>query len=106
MDPAYVSDFNIFRPQRWFDEEVHMRSGTPAKMIDHPLYRDPFSAGSRKCPGSRVANLEALVMISQLVLDWKIFFEDESIKSLDDIQKSDGLTIQPKVPTLKVFPRS
>jgi cytochrome P450 len=106
MDPEYVPDCNAFRPERWLEEEVKMRAGTPAEMIDHPLYRDPFSAGSRKCPGSRVANYEALVMISQLLLDWKISFEDESIKSLDDIQQFQGLTVQPKVPILKVLPRS
>jgi len=75
-------------------------------MIDHPLYREPFSAGARKCPGSRVANYEVLVMISQLVMDWKISFEDESITSLDDIRHFHGLTVQPKVPRLKVTPRA
>lgn len=106
MDPEYVPDYNIFRPERWLDDEVEKRAGTPAEMIDHPLYRDPFSAGSRKCPGSRVANYEVLVMISQLLLDWKISFENERILSLDDIQHYQGLTIQPKIPELKLIPRS
>ena len=106
MDPEYVPDFNLFRPERWLDDEVKKRTGTPAEMIDHPLYREPFSAGARKCPGSRVANYEVLVMISQLVMDWKISFEDESITSLDDIRHFHGLTVQPKVPRLKVTPRA
>jgi cytochrome P450 len=106
MDPEYVPDYNIFRPERWLDDEVKKRAGTPAEMIDHPLYRDPFSAGSRKCPGSRVANYEVLVMISQLLLDWKISFENEHILSLDNIQHFQGLTVQPKIPELKVIPRA
>jgi cytochrome P450 len=105
MDPEYVPDFNIFRPERWLDDEVMRRSGTPAEMIDHPLYRQPFSSGSRKCPGSRVASFEVLVMISQLLLDWKICFEDESMKSVDAIPHFHGLTVQPKIPKLKVVPR-
>jgi len=105
MDPEYVPDYDTFRPERWLEEEVKKRVGTLAEMIDHPLYRDPFSAGSRKCPGSRVATNEVLVMISQLLLDWNISFADESIKSLDDIQHFQGLTVQPRVPALKVSPR-
>jgi cytochrome P450 len=106
MDPEYVPDYNIFRPERWLDGEVKKRAGTPAEMIDHPLYRDPFSAGSRKCPGSRVANYEVLVMVSQLLLDWKISFENDTILSLDDIQHFQALTVQPKIPELKVIPRA
>ena len=105
MDPEYVPDYDKFRPERWFEDEVKKRVGTQAEMIDHPLYRDPFSAGSRKCPGSRVATNEVLVMISQLLLDWEISFAEKSIKSLDDIQHFQGLTVQPRIPALKVSPR-
>jgi len=51
------------------------------------------------------ATNEVLVMISLLLLDWKISFADESIKSLDDIQHFQGLTVQPRIPALKVSPR-
>ena len=32
----------------------------------------PFSQGARKCPGSRVANLEGHALLAQWVLDWKM----------------------------------
>ena len=39
------------------------------------------STGARKCPGSRVAVNEIQVLLSQLVLDWKI---TSPIKSMKD----------------------
>lgn len=104
MDPSFVRDPDTFAPSRWFEKEVAQRKGTPAEVLEHPLYRAPFSAGARKCPGSRVANYETKVMLSQLVLDWKISFADNSQqtkpKSWRDIEYFQGLTIQPKVPEL------
>jgi len=72
MDSAIVDEPNAYRPERWLPREVEARKGTPGEIVDHPFYRDAFSQGSRKCPGSRVANNEVLIMVSQLVLDWKI----------------------------------
>jgi cytochrome P450 len=72
LDERIVDNPKEFRPERWFPEAVEARKGTPAEIIDHPYYRDAFSQGSRKCPGSRVANNEVLLLISQLVLDWEI----------------------------------
>lgn len=103
MNPDVVEDPDTFDPSRWFDkEQVRGRKGTVAEFLDHPLYREPFSAGARKCPGSRVANYEAKVMLSQLVLDWKISLasNDEKIKSWRDVSYFNGLTIQPTVPEL------
>lgn len=102
MDPSVVEDPDTFDPTRWIDEEqVKGRKGTLAEALDHPLYREPFSAGARKCPGSRVANYEVKVMLSQLVLDWKISFaNDDKIQSWRDILYFNGLTVQPTVPEL------
>ena len=103
MDPNVVKDPDTFDPSRWFDEEqVKGRKGTSAEVLDHPLYREPFSAGARKCPGSRVANYEAKVMLSQLVLDWKISLasDDQKIESWRDVPYFNGLTVQPTVPEL------
>ena len=72
LDESIVENPQEFRPERWFPEEVEARKGTPAEILDHPYYRDAFSQGSRKCPGSRVANNEVLLLISQFVLDWNI----------------------------------
>jgi hypothetical protein len=78
---------------------VASRKGTKSEVLDHPLLRDPFSQGARRCPGSRVATNEILAMISQLVLDWKISVCDESIKSLEDIKHEAG-PIKPIFPAL------
>jgi len=103
MDPAMVRDPNVFDPSRWSQEEVEARRGTPAEVLDHPLYKEPFSAGARKCPGSRVANYEAKIMLAQLVLDWKITIADNvdpKPESWRDIKYFQGLIIQPEVPEL------
>ncbi|KAL7511310.1 hypothetical protein ACHAXN_011079 [Cyclotella atomus] len=72
IDPDMVDNPQEFNPQRWFPDSIVKRKGTPAEILDHPYYRDAFSQGSRKCPGSRVANNEVLLLISQWVLDWKM----------------------------------
>jgi len=103
MDAQIVSRPNEFDPTRWLDEEnVNGRKGTPAEVLDHPLYREPFSAGARKCPGSRVANFEVKIMLSQLVLDWKISLANDGkkMKSWMDVPYFNGITVQPNIPEL------
>lgn len=72
MDPDLVEDPMTFQPQRWLPEAVEARKGTDKAILDHPFYSGPFSQGSRRCPGSRIAHLEVQVMLAQLLLDWKI----------------------------------
>ena len=72
VDPDIVDDPFVFKPERWFDDAVEARKGTPAEVLDHPFYKAPFSQGSRRCPGSRVAANEVLILLAQFVLDWKI----------------------------------
>lgn len=55
------------------------RKGTASSILDHTLYRGPFSAGARRCPGSRVAGLEAHALLLALVSDWSIEPEDKDI---------------------------
>ena len=98
VDPDIVPDHDAFRPERWSEKEVMERKGTPAEVLDHPLYRDPFSAGARKCPGSRVANYEVLVMVAQLIKDWKFSTADLNINSWRDIEHEMGLTVMPTIP--------
>lgn len=108
MDPNFVKDPDVFDPTRWFQKEVQKRKGTPAEILDHPLYRDAFSAGARKCPGSRVASYEAKTLLSQLVLDWEISFADNGTtkpETWKDIPYYHGLTIQPDIPELSFKPR-
>jgi len=109
MDPDIVKDPDIFDPTRWFETEVQKRKGTEAEILDHPLYKAPYSAGARKCVGSRVANYEAKILLSQLVLDWKIsYVEKNGMKpeTWRDIKYHQGLAIQPVVPELSFERRS
>jgi len=105
MSPKYVENPDVFDPSRWLPDQVEQRKGTYKQALDHALYKQPFSAGARKCPGSRVANYEAKIFLSQLVLDWKISMKDrESTQSWRDIPYQQGLTVQPENPEL-VFER-
>eukprot|EP00041_Stephanoeca_diplocostata_P017130 m.340910 g.340910 ORF g.340910 m.340910 type:complete len:96 (-) comp20603_c0_seq14:2348-2635(-) len=76
--------------------QVNARKGTVAEVVDHPLLRAPFSAGARMCPGSRVADLEVLLLAAQLVRDYKITLADPTITQLSDIPYQTKLTIQPQ----------
>ena len=115
MDPNYIEAPNLFNPSRWLDspgdgddsttDEDYVKGNEQTKkLLDHPLYREPFSAGARKCPGSRVATYEAKILLSQLVLDWKFSLasipENNNITNWRDIPYKQGLTIQPEVPQL------
>ena len=103
IDPMYVSDPFEFHPERWLVEAVEARKGTASEVLDHPFYREPFSQGSRKCPGSRVASNEVLLLISQLILDWKI--AAPQVKSLQDINYNLQGLIHPKIPPLEFTAR-
>jgi cytochrome P450 len=66
-DPNLVEKPELFNPEMWSPEAVRARKGTDAEIIDHRLLADPFSAGARMCPGSRVANLEIQILLHSLV---------------------------------------
>ncbi len=99
IDPAVVQNPENFDPQRWTDEAVASRKGTRAEVLDHQFYKDPFSQGARRCPGSRVAVNETLVLLSQLVLDWK-FEPERAISSLKDIKYEQQTLIVPVIPKM------
>jgi cytochrome P450 len=100
MDPEFVEHPGEFRPERWLPEAVKARQGTPSEILDHPYYKSAFSQGSRKCPGSRVASNEILIMLSQLVLDWKMSMPSE-VKSVEDVGYKLSGFIQPIMPEMK-----
>ena len=53
-----------------------------------------------------VAGYEVLVMILQLMLGWNISVVAKTVKSFDDVQPMQGLTIQPTSPKMKFEPRN
>jgi len=96
-DPSIVKDWDEFLPERWLPEAVSARRGTPEEVIDHPLLRAPFSAGSRKCPGSRVARQEVLVLVATLVRKFSFTLApDQGINHYSDVPYFQGAVVQPR----------
>mmetsp|Transcript_14844 Transcript_14844/g.43865 ORF Transcript_14844/g.43865 Transcript_14844/m.43865 type:complete len:303 (-) Transcript_14844:285-1193(-) len=101
MSEALVEQPRAFRPERWLAGAVAERKGTPAELIDHPLLSAPFSAGARKCPGSRVATLEVRALIAGLVHNWRIGLVDERQATVPYRCQT---TIAPTMPRLRYEP--
>ena len=47
--PEYVPNPERFDPTRWLPDAVAARKGTPAQVLDHFMYRAPFSQGRCVC---------------------------------------------------------
>eukprot|EP00567_Pseudictyota_dubia_P018295 CAMPEP_0197433550 /NCGR_PEP_ID=MMETSP1175-20131217/1419_1 /TAXON_ID=1003142 /ORGANISM="Triceratium dubium, Strain CCMP147" /LENGTH=618 /DNA_ID=CAMNT_0042961967 /DNA_START=53 /DNA_END=1909 /DNA_ORIENTATION=+ len=104
QDPSYVDEPRSFRPERWLDDAVASRKGTPKELIDHPFFKGPFSQGARNCPGSRVALNEVTVILSQLLLDYRI--SAPGVSSLDDVAYAQHTVLEPRMPSLHFEPRA
>lgn len=105
MDPELVDDPMTFNPKRWYKDAVDARKGTKQAIIDHPFYSGPFSQGARRCPGSRVANLEIQAFLSQALLDWKI--EGPADTHWSDVDSEVRLMTVPIFPSeVRFVPRS
>jgi cytochrome P450 len=71
-DPSVVEAPAHFRPERFLPPAIEARKGTRAEMLDHALMSSPFSAGARRCPGSRVAGLEIRALLAAFVRKYEI----------------------------------
>merc|ERR1719285_60941 len=97
-DPDIVSDPFEFCPERWEESAVRARKGTKAEVLDHPLLKDPFSAGARMCPGSRVARVEVFAIIATLVRKYEFSLAPgQEIKTINDIKYKNAATLHPCV---------
>lgn len=105
MDPTIVENPTAFQPERWLADAVEARKGTPSEVIDHPFFKTPFSHGSRKCPGSRVAQNEILILLSQIILDWEVN-APSNIKKFEDMKYAMSGMIVPKIPSLEFETRN
>jgi cytochrome P450 len=104
VDPQLMDEPQVYKPERWLPDAVAARTGTPAEVLDHPFLKEPFSAGPRRCPGSRVATNEMLVFLAQLIFDWKI--SAPTVSSLKDIKYEQRTSIEAEIPPLKFEPRN
>ncbi|GKZ00248.1 hypothetical protein MPSEU_000977700 [Mayamaea pseudoterrestris] len=95
-DSSLVDNPQAFIPDRWLPEAVAARKGTRAEILDHPLFSGPFGQGARRCPGSRVARNESIVLLAQLMLDWKISVP--GVKHWSDVRYGQQTVIAPYLP--------
>ena len=98
MNPDLVEDPKELRPERWLEDAVEARRGARAKVIDHPFFAAPFSQGPHRCPGSRVATNRIHVLLSQLVLDWKILLP---VADMKDVRYQQRSTVEVDLPDLQ-----
>jgi cytochrome P450 len=104
VDPDLVDEPMEFKPQRFLKDAVMGRKGTPSEVVDHVFFSGPFSQGARKCPGSRVANLETVALLAQLVLDWEMAIP--SIQHWTEVPYDLGTLTTAHLPQVKFTARS
>jgi cytochrome P450 len=101
-DPKIAERPEEFLPERWADEAVAKRKGTPQQVLDHQMLAKPFGYGARMCLGARVAELEIKALLARMVRDWNFAPVDPS-PQYNTIQ---GLMLKPDpFPKLKFEPR-
>jgi len=86
-NPALWDRPNDFVPER-FEGVGELQMGRPVGVPNGPRYGFcPFGAANRSCVGQRLAILEAVQILSSLVLrcDWKLAFPDGPIREVADI---------------------
>lgn len=75
-DPVLYPDPNVFRPERWLDEESkHLQSGYI-----------PFSTGARGCIGRNITYIEQHVLMASLVKRYDFELEDDKF----ELERDDG----------------
>ncbi|KAL9656144.1 hypothetical protein ABK040_007762 [Willaertia magna] len=76
MDPKFVDSPNDFNPERYLNRVT--RKEREWALFDHPLMRDGFGFGVRKCLGGRLAEMEIWIAICTILRDYKITMEESS----------------------------
>ena len=80
MDPKYVDAPNEYRPERFLQDAIDARKGTPSEILDHPNFADPFGRGKRRCLGANIAMAEILILTARLVQDYEISLDDPTVE--------------------------
>lgn len=77
MDPKFVEDPTSFKPERFSEEAVEARMGTPAALaLDNAFMHDPFGKGKRRCIGANVAKAEMICLAARLLQDYELSLVD------------------------------
>lgn len=69
-----------FNPDRYSEEAIAARKGTKAEFLDHPIACKPFGFGARMCVGSRIARLEYNSLISRILQDYELEYDQANSK--------------------------
>ena len=64
-----------------------------------------YTPKARRCPGSRVAVNETQLILSQLILDWKISAPEE-VKSYKDVEYTQKTLLVAHLPEMKIEARA
>ena len=97
---VFVSPFVTHRDPRWFDNPDEFDPDRWAKPMDIPKFAYyPFGTGPRFCIGDRFANLEAQVILSLVVRDWKVDVHPKNVGA------SSKITFRPIVPLTSTITR-
>ncbi|MBO1336091.1 cytochrome P450 [Streptomyces sp. VRA16 Mangrove soil] len=91
-DPRSFQEALVFDPDRWLPERA-----TDAAHKAH----QPFSTGNRKCPGDHFSMAELALILGTLVARWRFVQVPES-----DHTPQLGITLQPRLPLLRVEART
>ncbi|CAH1233498.1 CYP2U1 [Branchiostoma lanceolatum] len=87
-DPATWGDPDVFRPERFLDEN--------GKPVPKPAALMPFSAGRRACPGEAVAKANIFLLLGGLVQNFRFRIpEGEGAPDLTPDEKAGGGASQP-----------
>lgn len=100
----FEQDVTEFCPDRFSKDAVKARKGTRHAIVDHSFFSGPFSQGARKCPGSRVANLEAHALMSQWVLDYRMELPS-SVQHVSEVPYDQETLTTAKLPAIQFTPR-
>jgi len=71
IDPIFVDNPTIYKPERNLKDAVKARKGTPSEIIDHPSFGGPFGRRKRRCLGSNIAMAEMTVLSARMIRDWE-----------------------------------
>ena len=93
-DPTYWGDPEVFRPERWLNEDN--------KIIEHSAFM-PFSLGRRACLGKQLAKMELFLFASSLIQ--RFSFQMEDPKNPPSLEGIESLTVVPEPFQMKAILR-
>ena len=64
-DPTYWDKPELFKPERWLNSDGSLKT----EKITHYL---PFSAGTRVCPGEKLAKTQMFLIVAKLLVNFEI----------------------------------